>query len=724
MLIGIALVFAAIVIFEHPDLTLSEPSIGHGLNQQFQLSLARPQNVLIGSGLLLMATLIIGVAVKPWLVTERPFTEKGLLHWPWSAFERQDAILLAAGFAVFVVLIIFMLKADTSAWLVLLWLVPAGLFLYVTIGLDRRSGVLAGFHMPYTDWLCLVALLVFGLAVMSWQLDQIPNLVIGDEAGFYERIEGALAGLEAQSFFGPGVYTYPLSSSIFQTGIVSVFGPNLWSWRFSSVLPAIFTIIPLYIFTRSAFGRPVAITASLTMISLPYLLAYARMGYNNAQAIPVVAVALTCIYASVRRRSLGLACFAGIAAGLGFYTYTAGRLAAVSAGLFVAMLVIYQIACSVRMRSNALERRKALRRSVFLIGIGAVFTVTTLVVALPGIVYTNTTEPGLFNHKMFESLFPNVFYVRSLFPSESLFRDFPPITAGEQTLFIRFDLYAILVVRGIVRTLAAFHISEMNAELFMVGPLTGIPGSAFYTIGLIVAFRQIRHLGYALLVLWWACAALLLSVVNTFPPRPQHMIPIVPVIAILIGIGIMVCARFAAHLVSLVLRLLRRNSSHIRERAACATAAAFVLMIVVTGIHTYFVTMPSYYPRDLEMVMSFDAMAAREPEHIIYLTSQAGMHQWSPWMIASFAPEVEFDLVNLSAPGNLPAALRGDLPVTFYFEDADYAAVARLMRCLMSEFEPVRGEILNGDRPAWTFTLEPAVHLRDIHQCALASVEE
>jgi 4-amino-4-deoxy-L-arabinose transferase-like glycosyltransferase len=135
--------------------------------------------------------------------------------------------------------------------------------------------------------------------------------------------------------FEVGVYGFPLASSVYQAAFFEMFGLRLWSWRLSSVAAVLASLVPLYFLVRAMYGRAIAALTLLLFTTSPFLLAFARSGYNNIQAVLPLTVALCLVYAAVERDSRTLFFVSGAAAGLGFYTYFAAQISIVILAAFL-----------------------------------------------------------------------------------------------------------------------------------------------------------------------------------------------------------------------------------------------------------------------------------------------------------------------------------------------------------------------------------------------------
>lgn len=115
----------------------------------------------------------------------------------------------------------------------------------------------------------------------------------GIESGFYNWARGLLHGSPpcqppccrervVPEFWSPEVYCdHPLGLSYFQMISLYIFGPSLWSWRFSTVFLSVSGAIPLYLLMRTTGSRAAACCALTVYLCSYYHFQWAQMGYNN-----------------------------------------------------------------------------------------------------------------------------------------------------------------------------------------------------------------------------------------------------------------------------------------------------------------------------------------------------------------------------------------------------------------------------------------------------------
>ncbi len=563
-----------------------------------------------------------------------------------------------------------------------LWVVVPFLLAVAAWVFDRAVHTALSPHLDWSDLRALVVLVMAGLLIGSYQLEQMPNSLIGDEGAFWMAAKDIATGAKQPGLFERGVYTFPVLSSMYQGLVVKIFGFSLWSWRFASVLAAVAGVVPTYLLAREMFTQKVATLAGAMMIVTPYFLAYARLGYNNTQSIPIVALALYLLYAGLRRQSVFYLFLGGVVAGLGFHTYTAARLALLVGGMFLGGLVVVRVGQALqRLRQQWRNGAKvegaepsgaepAKRPLLALLFLAVVFAVGWAVTALPISVYSNVVYPELSHHKLLECILPNTSYALTFFSPEELFRDYPEITVDHHHFFYRPDLYGRLLVRGVaLNGLAFFHKGVANYH-FNTGPLPGPAVIGFFTIGLALVLASLRRPQAWLLVLWFFAGVVLLSVINTFPPRLAHMVPIIPAMSILSAVGLFAVVNFLTVWIRSVPWML-----HVTNVLLIVTMG----WIAMTGLENYFWEVPQKHRPDVENIIAFSALELESPRHLVYVYSTEEQKRMvggegTPWIINNFSTLARYHAVEREAFLS-SHSLEPDKPYTFFFFLEDEAEV-------------------------------------------------
>jgi 4-amino-4-deoxy-L-arabinose transferase-like glycosyltransferase len=555
-------------------------------NRYFRFDLINLHNAVTA-----VISMLIGGIIFGWLSHHSPwFEEVPWLEWyPLHAARRWRVMLWPwfASFFFFVVMAWRLEQQDASSLPVLLWLLAIGSISWSIWYWERGNETDLAFHIAISDWVWLLALLVLGFAVGTAYLVEIPARMVGDEGSFWEAARRIAVGENINSFFGLGVYTFPIASSFFQAGILRLFGLSMWSWRFASVVAGLLSVIPLYLLTKELFDRRTAVTAAFVMLVSPYFLAFSRLGYNNSQALFPVTLCLYWVVLSLKRNSYFYLWLAGLAAGAGFYTYPAAQL-----GLILLVLIGGYLA--------AIRHFSLKQLAVFL----GIVMLAWLLFRLPYFLHSAYGSDSVTPYKTWESLFFNTYYARSLFPDEALFRVMEPITIGAQQLFFEPSIYARLLVRGVVRSLLVFHgaFGRVSEHFIETGLAGGGIASAMLVLGSALAVRSWRQIRFALLLLWFGSGVFLLSVTNTFPPRQAHLVSIIPVLAIFIAAGLIA---FADMLINSIVPVFHKVWS---PRLAAMFVVAIAAIIGYTGIVNYFDKVAGMYPSNFEQVVAWSAI--------------------------------------------------------------------------------------------------------------------
>lgn len=510
---------------------------------------------------------------------------------PFRFFKGRPVVTLIAGLILLGYLLWQLYNQSTQDYLIGLWLMAIIILGYFVTRLDIKNDVFLGPHLRRTDFVWLTGLFLLGLVVGLYRLQGLPNQFLGDEGSFWALASDTAMGLAHPLFFDNGVFSFPNASSIWQAFVLMIFGVSVWSWRFSALLAGLLTIFPLYMLGRELFGRQVAVVSCILMVTLEYFLAFSHLGYISSQSLFPVVLALYFIVVAVKRNSLLYFYLAGCAIGLGFYTFTAARSALVIVALFMLTLLL----------QNRVRKQNSFK-AILILGLGwAVF-------ASPLLVFSGVHSPGSGTLKLGESIFFNTNFSTPLYPRERIVSAPGTVLFGEDgAYFYNPQIYVQLIARGFIRTLLSFNIAAgLIYEHYITQPLAGLVGAAFFTLGMVISLLRFRQRSHYLLLFWFLTNVILLSTLNTFPPRHQHLVSIIPLIALWTALG----------LVSTVNGFIR-----IFPRAATlrvALVAALTLGVAAAGLYGYFVKMPDQYRPNAEQIISWAALKAKD-EKIIYV---------------------------------------------------------------------------------------------------------
>lgn len=505
----------------------------------------------------------------------------------------------------------------------ILWVLSIALLSIAVFRHDRAKGVSFQPDTSTQEIALLIFLLILGLLIGSYGLVDIPNSLKGDEGSFFETAKIISKGEYRETILGFGVYSYPILSSFIQAGVLKLFGATLWGWRFASVLPAMLTVIPLYFIGRDLFNRWIGVIASLTFISSPFLLSFARLGYNNSQSILIVALCVWSFLSGIKKNSLFLIYLGGLLAGLGFLTYTSGRLGIII--LFIVILYTFLV----------FFRRKSGKR--FLITALLLTVMGCAIIALPHFLYGYNQRPVDLRYKMLEGLFIQADFARGFFGEEAIFETTSPIEMDRYQLFYNPKIYGKLLLRGWLRSLLAFQSDELVTNHFISSALSGPVAVVFYVMGLYAILAHFWRSNSFLIFVWFGSALFLLSTINTYPPRQAHLVPVIPALALIIGLGV--------HLsVDQILAYLRHKNIQWTPLRP-GLMLIICLAIMIAGTHQYFVTSYKTYRPDLEQVMNWAGLHNPQDTKLIYVYEIDDWGNWEPYLFRMDLTKPAFDSV-------------------------------------------------------------------------------
>lgn len=549
--------------------------------------------------------------------------------------------------------VVYASAVGSTDWFVLpLWLTALVVSVMYWWQVDHARGVsILPTSFKRSTWLMGPALiLAFGVGL--YRLTNVPNSIWGDEGAFWTLARDLAQGAKANPF-DLGVYgAFPVTSSLYQSLCIWLFGPTLWSWRLSSVVIGTASMVPLFFLTRKLLGERVAWSATALMVAMPYFLAYERMGYNNIQTILPVTLGLWFLVEAVCQRSRLLSCLSGVAFGIASLTYMAGHVGLVLAGLVWAFLYL---------KHKAL--RSLLQKLVPSAMMGWFFAAGPFILGciLGG-------KPC--GAKVAESFFGSAYYGQAVFSMEEITRLHPLRQLGQHEAFFEPRIYALLVARGLIRTGVSLVRDGVARYHYLVGPLAG-PLPVFFLAGFGWMMSQWRRFSATIWMMWIVACAILLSALNTFPPRAAHMVPIVPALAVVTAVGIWLLVDLMQHLLEGV--------------SVRWVGFALVVTIVLSGLRNYFVVMPQRYMPNLENVMFWRAREMERGSNLVFVIDEPYSLDFSVWGIDKFDLEVDYHSVPAEEIHTTDFHVLCETSCRVFFLPKNAAAVEKQLRADLGE---------------------------------------
>jgi 4-amino-4-deoxy-L-arabinose transferase-like glycosyltransferase len=631
LVLSLILMVAAQIVMNLEDALIWDKNFAgflQAVNDGIRFDIDRRENAFIAVLLMIGGAILFSQLYKP-VKSIEPFIDSGISRLTLDKFPRiqkSSLLIVIMGFSLFIVLTVRMFLLQVSLLDPILWLFVLALVGFAIASREKQIfGTIPVWNISRTDIMLLLLLFAGGLLVSAFRLTSHPNMLMGDEGNFFDTARSIATGEYLPSFFDMGVYSYPVASSYWQGFIMNWFGVSLWSWRFSSVLISVLAVIPLYLLGLEMFGRRTAILASICFLAAPYFLAFARLGYNNSQSLLPVTLSAFLFYKGWKNRSPFLLYLAGVAAGLGFLTYTAGRIS------FILGLSILS-ACILR-SAWVRSHRAGLKTYATLT---LVFVLGWLISASPHLVYSGTVDPQTFRYKTVESIFFNVDAARLYFSTEEIFSHSPGWLVEPYHLYFNPGIYAWLFQRGFLRTILSFFLPGLIADHFVTSPLPGPISPIFLIIGMTVGFARFRERRYFFLLSWFFLVVILLSTMNTFPPRQTHMVPVIPVMVLLIAVGLDAFIETVAH-------SWRPHFSAFLRPMMISTIS---LVVISAGLFQYFSIIPGIFKPDLDQVMNWAELSNHRNVPFFYITKRDNWEKWKPFMVGRMMPDRPFHVIS------------------------------------------------------------------------------
>jgi 4-amino-4-deoxy-L-arabinose transferase-like glycosyltransferase len=572
---------------------------------------------------------------------------------------RWLVVIAVAGIALWLLALnALAAQADRAAALWLLALLVIGACWW---RIDRLRGVQLALHIERREALLLAAALIAVLVALAFQIGQIPNSLWGDEGAFFVNARDAARGAVTLDVLGFGTYNEPAFTTLWQSGWLSLLGANVTAWRLSSVLAAWLAAIPLYFLARETLGRRTAWLALAFYAISPWVLTYARMGYNAAQAILPVVLTLALTWLAVRRDSRFYMFLAGGAAGLSFFTPASARIALVLAPLWLSWMWITR-----RVSGRTIGRQLA----AGVLGI--------VMVAAPPIVNGMAHAPEAYLGKQVESSFNNVFYARDFYSEEQLFAWYNPIAAGQQQIFYDPQYYAPLIGRGVIRTALALHLPALVNENYLAGALAE-PFGVLYLMGLAWSVTRLRRAGYAIWPAWLLLGGFLTSALSAYPPRATLALPIAPALIVLSALGLVAIVDVLASLLG-----------NISERVKAYGLAGVTLVLALLGLRQYYIEMPAQFPPDLDSAVFWEAQALKPGSDVTLIQPDGVADDYVPWGLQHFDLGMNYHLIKKAdVPGTDWNSLCPTGECRFVYVSADRDGVYPFLAQAFGEHAPV-----------------------------------
>jgi hypothetical protein len=517
---------------------------------------------------------------------------------PGLSMGRRWRSVAIWGAATWLVVLLSAAVGSTSRAIGLLWVAAMGLLAARVWQADRaREVAVLPAGVDRSVWL-IVAALAPALLVAVYRLTDIPASFWGDEGAHWWLAKALAEGLQ-QNPFGLGVYNaHPVAVTVYHSMWLRLLGATLWSWRLGSAVAGVLAIVPLFLLARRVLGSRVAWSSAVLLVTMPCFLSYSRLGLYAIQPIMPAVLGIWLLVESVRGGSWLLAFLAGLSCGLASLAYAPGH-----AALAISLLLLVVVYAG----------RKWLRRSILRVGL--LLIAGWICAAGPFFLGTGLLGGEPVGGKLAENFLGNVFYAESVFPQSGV-SALPAVQVAGQELFFDGKLYALLITRGVLRAGLNVVSDWVVHQHYLVGPLAG-PAVLFFLVGFAWTLARGRRWELLLWPIWVVVGVLMLSALNSFPPRVAHTTVVFPAVAVLGAVGIW-----------LVVELVRR---FVPFRWVDGLGVMLVGVVAVSGLYTYYVKMPERYRPGLDDVILWRGMEAEAGSSLLYISDPSHPYGYRRW---------------------------------------------------------------------------------------------
>ena len=229
-LIGVGLILTAQYLVDEREPFFKISDISERMNYLFRIDVNNLENTILALGGLVIGAILVAVAARTdhffdFIIPARKF-DTDLIK---RSLPKLGRLLLPAGLA-FIFIIWQLATGNHPSLLAPIWLVALILVMISVWLIDRWHKVPLTPGLQWSDYAYLGGLILAGLIIGTYRLGQMPSSLMGDEGTFWEIARSIAIGEYKPDFFGFGVYSYPIVSSIFQASILKTMGITLWSF--------------------------------------------------------------------------------------------------------------------------------------------------------------------------------------------------------------------------------------------------------------------------------------------------------------------------------------------------------------------------------------------------------------------------------------------------------------------------------------------------------------
>lgn len=236
---------------------------------------------------------------------------------------------------------------------------------------------------------------------------------------------------------------------------------------------------------------------------------------------------------------------------------------------------------------------------------------------------------------MVEGVFIQTDYAMGLFGEQAITETSNILMLDRYQVFYSPELYGRLLLRGVIRSILGFQIDEYSSNFFLSSSLAGPIAAVFYVLGIYAVLGHFWRTNSFPLLVWLGTGLLFLSIISTYPPRPAHLVPVIPTTALFTGIGIYLSIDHIAAFF--------RHKKWEWAPLQVALTALICITIMVAGTTQYFVDSPKMYRPNLEQVMNWAGLHNPKDTEFVYIYDQIHQENWTPYFFHLGLTTPKFD---------------------------------------------------------------------------------
>jgi 4-amino-4-deoxy-L-arabinose transferase-like glycosyltransferase len=199
------------------------------------------------------------------------------------------------------------------------WMFGIAVVLWAASAFGRPS-----FRLSRWDLIFLIVLVAAAAIVRLIRLGEIPWLLAGDEASVGMSAREFLEGIWTNPF-RVAWYSFPSLFFVVPAASIGLLGQTIEALRLPAAIAGILTVMALFFYARSTFGRTVAFLSAAYLAFFHFHIHFSRIALPNIWDALFFTLFSFFLWRAWSEEKPSLFAWAGIVAGLGQYFYTSTR---------------------------------------------------------------------------------------------------------------------------------------------------------------------------------------------------------------------------------------------------------------------------------------------------------------------------------------------------------------------------------------------------------------